>query len=565
MVYNVAYNIMKKYCFSISFITLAFVIMATFNACKPEPELEQNTPGSVTVTTSSVSNITETSAKCGGTVTASGYSVGSCGLCYSELPNPTVNSYITSDQVGTGTFTSTMSGLEPGTKYYVRAYATTSSGTLYGEQKEFTTKGNNGEDDNGEDDNGEGDDDNGDNNGNGNDDDNEDNNNDNGNPTVTTSNVTNITATSARCGGNVVDSEYYVTEKGVCWSVSQNPTINDNHTNDGAYEGYFLSQMENLSPNTTYYVRAYAINAVGISYGEQREFTTKNGTAPIVSTPAVGKITSTTAACAGNIEDDGESEIIEKGVCWSTSQNPSINDNFTTEGAGKESFKSDMVGLSPNTIYYVRAYATNGIGTGYGEVLALLTSGWEDVISGYINNYSYVDLGLPSGVKWATNNIGATTSEELGNYYAWGETATKSTYTSSNSVTYNKYMNDISGDDQYDAARANWESSWRIPTKEETDELMEECRCVPTSKNGVNGYCFIANNGNYIFFPSAGYKDDETLEAYNIYGEYWTSTPLKLDESSRKYAYRLYLFNPKFRSVKHRARYLGLSIRPVSD
>ena len=110
-------------------ITATFII-SIFNACKPEPEPQ--TPGSVSVTTSSVSNITETSAKCGGTVTASGYSVGNCGLCYSELPNPTVSSYITSDQVGTGTFTSTMSGLEPGTKYYVRAYATTSSGTLYG-------------------------------------------------------------------------------------------------------------------------------------------------------------------------------------------------------------------------------------------------------------------------------------------------------------------------------------------------------------------------------------------------------------------------------------------------
>ena len=93
-------------------ITATFII-SIFNACKPEPEPQ--TPGSVSVTTSSVSNITETSAKCGGTVTASGYSVGNCGLCYSELPNPTVSSYITSDQLGTGTFTSTMRGTRPPT------------------------------------------------------------------------------------------------------------------------------------------------------------------------------------------------------------------------------------------------------------------------------------------------------------------------------------------------------------------------------------------------------------------------------------------------------------------
>ncbi len=123
-------------------------------SCNPK---EDNNPyGNVKVTTSSVSNITEASAKCGGIVTATGHSVGICGLCYSETPNPTIDSYITSDLVGTGSFTSTMSGLEPGTKYYVRAYATTDSEIFYGEQKEFTTLGddNGGDDDN--DDNGGG-------------------------------------------------------------------------------------------------------------------------------------------------------------------------------------------------------------------------------------------------------------------------------------------------------------------------------------------------------------------------------------------------------------------------
>lgn len=131
-------------------LILAVIVTSMMFSCKPEQE-DNNPQGSVKVTTSSVSNITETSAKCGGTVTASGYSVGSCGLCYSESPNPTINTYITSDLVGTGTFTSTMSDLEPGTKYYVRAYATTDSEIFYGEQKEFTTKGNNGGDDDGND------------------------------------------------------------------------------------------------------------------------------------------------------------------------------------------------------------------------------------------------------------------------------------------------------------------------------------------------------------------------------------------------------------------------------
>lgn len=127
-------------------LILAVIVTSMMFSCKPEPD--NNTTGSIKVTTSSVSNITETSAKCGGIVTATGYAVGSCGLCYSETPNPTIDSYITSDLVGTGSFTSTMSGLEPGTKYYVRAYATTDSEIFYGEQKEYTTLG----DDNGGDD-----------------------------------------------------------------------------------------------------------------------------------------------------------------------------------------------------------------------------------------------------------------------------------------------------------------------------------------------------------------------------------------------------------------------------
>ena len=324
------------------FITLAFVIMATFNACKPKPEPEPNTPGSVSVTTSSVSNITETSAKCGGTVTASGYSVGSCGLCYSELPNPTINSYITSDQVGTGTFTSTMSGLEPGTKYYVRAYATTSSGVLYGEQKEFTTLGNNGGDDD--------DDDNG--------------------------------------GGNGGDDD--------------------------------------------------------------------NGT---------------------------------------------------------------------------------------------------------INEHEYVDLGLPSGLKWATCNVGASSPEDYGDYFAWGETSPKAEYTSENSITYGEQMSDISGNAQYDAATANWGGSWRMPTEDELWELFDHCEWEWTQVNGVNGSKVVGPNGSCILLPAAGYRYGSALDDAGNGGLYWSSTP---HDDGYYDAYVLFFGNGYEYEVNHYRSY-GRTVRPVSD
>ena len=547
-------------------MTATFII-SIFNACKPEPEPEPQTPGSVKVTTSSVSNITETSAKCGGTVTASGYSVGACGLCYSELPNPTVSSYITSDQVGTGTFTSTMSGLEPGTKYYVRAYATTSSGTLYGEQKEFTTLGdNNGGDDD-------------DDNGGGNGGDNEE----ATKPTVTTNSVSNITFESATCGGNVTDDGgANVTARGVCWSTSQNPTIYDNKTTDGSSTGIFTSQLCNLSENTKYYVRAYATNEKGTSYGEQKSFTTSNNTTlPSVTTNSVSNITFESATCGGNVTDDGGANVTARGVCWSTSQNPTISDNKTTDGSGTGSFISNLINLNENTTYYVRAYATNEKGTSYGEQKSFKT-GVSQEPSGYINGYAYVDLGLPSGLKWATCNVGADSPEDYGDYFAWGETIPKNEYHWSNYQHWidsdgNGYWGgddlilidyDISGSVQYDAARANWGESWRMPTQNEIQELVDNCTWTWTTQGGKDGCKVMGPNGNSIFLPAAGYRSNTSLYQAGERGAYRGSTPIFYDSLPIDYLdYEATSLD--FTKSNHRERsfkvYSGIPVRPVSE
>ena len=337
--------------FHLLIVTL-FVIITIFNACKPEPEPDNNTTGSVKVTTNSVSNITETSAKCGGTVTASGYSVGSCGLCYSELPNPTINSYITSDQVGTGTFTSTMSGLEPGTKYYVRAYATTDSEIFYGEQKEFTTLG----DDNGGDDNG---------------------------------------------GGN------------------------------------------------------------------------------------------------GGDDNDGD----------------------------------------------------------------------DEPTSGTINGHEWVDLGLPSGLKWATCNVGANSPEEYGDYYGWGKTETESTsanatYGLSISQLQSQGYIDGSGDlaPSHDAAAVNWGGSWRMPTSTEFQELIDHCEWELTQINDITGLSVIGTNGNYIFIPTAGYCVGTNIYHSGYMANYWSSTVY--DNTICAYEFKYYRCNE---SLDDTSRGDGLTVRPVSE
>ncbi len=479
-------------------------------------------PESPIVTTADVTDITQTTAVSGGNVTDDGgAAVTARGVCWSTSQNPTISDNHTSDGNGTGSFTSNLTNLTANTTYYVRAYATNENGTSYGEQKSFTTLQNIEL------------------------------------PTVTTADVTDITQNTAVSGGNVTDDGgAAVTARGVCWSTSQNPTVSDNHTSDGNGTGSFTSNLTNLTANTTYYIRAYATNSEGTSYGEQKSFTTmQNIELPTVTTTIVTNVTSTTATSGGNVTDDGGATVIARGVCWSTSPDPTIDDNKTTDGNGTGAFTSQLTNLTHSTTYYIRAYATNSEGTSYGEQKYFST-----LSDGMINGHQYVDLGLSSGLKWATCNIGADSPEDYGNYYAWGETETKAEYTEDNSVTFGQQLNDISGNAQYDAATANWGGSWRMPTRDEIRELMYNCSWTPETQNGVDGFKVTGNNGNYIFIPASGYRDGSS--SY-IYGEcyYWSSTP---HQYSSDYSYILYS-DYEYQSEDMNYRYRGLTIRPVSN
>ena len=293
-----------------------------------------------TVATNNVSNITSSSATCGGNVTSDGgASVTARGICWSSNQNPTISNHNISDGTGVGSFTSNITGLTPGKTYYVRAYATNSVGTSYGEQKTFTTLNVNM-------------------------------------PTVTTNNVTNISQTSATCGGNVTsDGGTSVTARGVCWSTSENPTVSGSHTTDGSGTGGFTSSITGLSAGKTYYIRAYATNSAGTSYGEQRTFTTNTVSLPTVTTNNVTSITQTSAVCGGNVTNDGGGTITRRGIVWSTHSNPTTSDHGINSGSGTGSFTGNLTELSPNTAYYVRAFAVNSAGTAYGTQKTFTTSG----------------------------------------------------------------------------------------------------------------------------------------------------------------------------------------------
>lgn len=195
--------------------------------------------GMPTVQTASAVTLTGSgTAQCGGTVTGDGgFTVTARGVCWSMSPEPTISNLHSTDGNGTGTFVSTLTGLQPSTTYYVRAYATNVVGTAYGEQRTVTTGS--------------------------------------GLPSVTTSATTSVTVSSAVCGGNVTDDGgYTVIQRGVCYSTTPGPTTTSPHTTDGSGTGNFVSNLTNLTSGTTYYYRAYATNATGTVYGEERTLTT---------------------------------------------------------------------------------------------------------------------------------------------------------------------------------------------------------------------------------------------------------------------------------------------------
>lgn len=178
-----------------------------------------------------------------------------------------------------------------------------------------------------------------------------------------------------------------------------------------------------------------------------------------------------------------------------------------------------------------------------------------------INGYPYVDLGLPSGLKWGGYNIGSKSPKQYGDYFAWGEISPKDEYTVENSLTYGKQMGDISGNEQYDAATAMWGGSWRMPTKEEVKELFEHCEFEWVGE--IGSIILTGPNGKYIILPAAGRRYGASLEGEGIYGNYWYSTPH--DDSNDQDAYCLD-FGEGFESIDdYFGREYGLQIRPVSN
>ena len=308
-----------------------------------DPEVWFTTGDAVvpTVTTAQVTDISWRTAKSGGEVTDDGDAmVTERGICWSESNEPTVDDHHISNGSGIGSFDAEITNLAPGTTYHVRAYAKNRAGFGYGDDITFNTP-------------------------------------EAVSPTTTTADPTEISRTTATCGGEVTsDGGSDVTERGVCWRRNSTPTINDNHladTDNGL--GSFSIPVTGLMPNTSYYICSYAKNSVGISYGTPKYFTTLPLTKPVLTTTSATNITQTSASSGGNITDDGGAAVTERGICWGREHYPTLENNagHIESGIGTGTYAISMTGLNPNTTYYVRAYAINSVGTSYGNEVNFTT------------------------------------------------------------------------------------------------------------------------------------------------------------------------------------------------
>lgn len=499
-----------------SFTTYYYKAFATNALGSVEGEVMQfTTVIRPSVTTNAATDIYSSSATLNGNVTNHGGTTSTIrGFVYGTSADNLADS-VTSG-TGSGAYSKSIAGLTPSTTYYFKAFASNSAGTVYGEVKQFFTKTA-------------------------------------VQPTVTTSNATDITSTSATLGGNVTAAgNDPVTVRGFVWGTSSSNLSNNVEVGSGT--GSFTKEITGLTHSTTYYYKAYATNAAGTSYGQVKSFATTTITAPIVQTNAATSVSMTGATLSGNVTSDGGATVTARGFVYGTSAS-NLNQTVPS-GSGTGSFTYTIGGLlfqlAPSTTYYYKAYATNSVGTAYGEVKQFTTEG----TTGTLNGHDWVDLGLPSGLRWATCNVGASTPTADGNYYAWGETSTKSAYTEDN-YTYSD--NPTTLPSNRDAATANWGSAWRMPTKEEFEELNTNCTVTWTTQNGVNGRLFTGPNGNSIFLPAAGYRNDSSLIFAGSIGHYWSSS---LDSSNTNNAWSLYFYSG-YCGMSGDYRCNGLSVRAV--
>jgi len=465
------------------------------------------------VTTAKVSNFTAYSAACGGNVVSdSGLAVTIRGICWDRDSTFTVDSCLGKSTIGNGlgSYSLTMIALAESANYWVKAFAVNQAGTSYGLRMPFTTLTVVP-------------------------------------PTVTTSTVTYVTAHSAVCVGNVANSgNGTVTHRGVCWDTGGNPTLGNSlgHLFSGSGTGSFSITLTGLERKQEYFVAAFAINEKDTAYGAILSFETKCDT-PTVATGSFHDITSKSLIMFDNrVDDEGGCSVTLRGVCWSkTFDKPTLQncDGHAENGMGLGTYSDTVTGLSPDTWYWVTAYALNEDATNYGIAKYGQTQGPCEgmntlTITHYAGSVAPVDKWIPYGLRetdlsgsnkcWITQNLGAS------------HQATSVSDATEASAGWYWQFNRMQGY-KHDGTTLTPSTTWIYPIDEDFDWLIANDPCalllgtgwrLPTATEWTNveaGGGWTNWNGPWnsaLKMHAAGYLSGSDLHSRGSYGTYWSSS-----------------------------------------
>lgn len=373
---------------------------------------------------------------------------------------------------------------------------------------------------------------------------------------------------------NRINTEDWISAFGICYGkTDQLNYYSSDHVAGSSRDddGIFSCQLRSLTGATKYYYCTYVCINDYYYYGTVGSFTTVED--DVVETGEIDlnelQVKSRLTNC------DGLYNIMQMGLCYSfTNEIPTIGDQcYTVDEADVDStFTIKLTAIPFEVKVYYRAYVTIDGVAHYGQIKS-----FERSLAGInFNGHTYVNLGL--SVLWATCNIGTEKPENYGDYYAWGETSYKLNYNwgsykwsdwapstltkYNNNSDYGTVDNKNVLEEEDDVAHTEWSGSWRMPTKGEFDELLQNCTCTWITQNGVNGFLMTSNKANFtdrsIFLPAAGYRSGSRLLYEGASGGYWSSN------GSSQIAYS-FIFDSggvdKYNSQVDRCR--GLSVRPV--
>lgn len=415
---------------------------------------------------------------------------------------------------------------------------------------------------------------------------------------VTTYMPQSVTSNSAVCGG-----EYSVTQGcsltliGICWNKNGNPTAYDSHMWTTNCAESFLWLIDNLEYDTKYYIKAFAVCDTKYFYGEEIEFTTLKGL-PVVSTQDVYNVTLTTAVCKGEVLSDGGSSITERGVCWSKFPKPTIDDDHTSDSAGMGSYTTCLTDLESGANYYVRAYAINSAGVGYGAQLTFHTFLDPNNIPGAVGGLFSIGYSNTRRIYFSQGNLQYKASTNIWRFaenqwdyigednanisliydgwvdlFGWG-TGSNPINLSSNPNDYSTYIdwgyNLISNG-------GNAVDIWRTLEIDEWNHLLNTritnsgIRYAKANVKGCNGVIllpddwnvdnYILNNANVsnasfnsniitlsewvnrleahgaVFIPAAGCRSGTTLYVVGSFGCYWSASAWSNSNYARAMAF----------------------------